>query len=119
MAAAIRACRSWLKSVSCPLLRDRSRVRRVGKWRRLDFEVYAYDLVWGPLSSKDGALAKLGELQVRRPAEFNPGGDENAVNLQARSPLELEEEIDQSGIAGASAQHPPAASEDCAGDSLH
>jgi hypothetical protein len=70
---------------------------------RLDFEVYAHDLVWRAFSLKDGALAKLGELKVSRPAEFNSGSDEDAVDLEARSPLELEEEIDQPGIGGASA----------------
>lgn len=90
-----------------------------GQRRRLDFEIYAYDLVWGTLASEYGALAKLGELKVSRSAEFNSGSDEDAIDLQARSPLELEEQIDQPGIGGASAQHPPAASEDCAGNSLH
>jgi len=95
------------------------RVRKFRQGRRLNFKIYAYDLVWGTLSSEYGALAKLSELKVSRPAEFNPGSDEDAVDFQARSPLELEEQIDQPGIGGASAQHPPSASEDCAGNGLH
>jgi hypothetical protein len=69
----------------------------------LHLEIDADNLFSAVLVSPAGALAKLGEPQMGSLAQLKSRRDENAVNLKTGAPLEFEEDIDQSGIGGASA----------------
>lgn len=87
-----------------------------GEGRGLYFEVDADDFVGGPFAAKYGALAELSKLMVSGAAEFDAGGDEDAVDFEARAALELEEQVDESRVGGATSEHPAAGGKDCAGD---
>ena len=65
------------------------------------------------------ALAELGEPNVSRMAEFEPGRNEHAVDIEARLALEFKQHGHRSGVAGAPAQNPSPAAEDAAGEHLH
>lgn len=101
------------------LLRDRLGARWLRQRRGLNLEIHAHNLVRRTLPTKYGALAKLRELQVGRSAQFHAGSDKDAVDLQARSPLEFKEQVYQAGISRAAAQHPPATCEDRPSHSLN
>lgn len=97
----------------------------------LDFEVDAGDLSAAILLMAAGTLAKLGKADVAGLAEFETGGDEDAVDVNAGLAFEFKEHVDGSGVICATAEHPTAATQDCAregvnqssrfldGDSLH
>lgn len=58
-----------------------------------------------------GALAKLSESDVAGLAQLDSGGDEHAVDVNARLALELEEHIYGAPVVGTAAQHPSPATE--------
>ena len=87
--------------------------RRVWHRKGLDFEIDAGDLRAAILLVAAGALAKLGEADVPVLAQFEAGGNEHAVDVEAGLALELEQHAHRAGVAGAAAQNPAAAAEDC------
>ncbi len=49
---------------------------------------------------------------MRTLAQFQPSRDENAVNLKARLPFKLKQNVDQALVTRAAAQNPASASQD-------
>ena len=84
----------------------------------MDFEIHACDFCPALALATAGALAKFGESDVTRLAQFKTGRNEHAVDIEACLPFKFEEEIHQPCVTGAAAENPPAATQDSAGEAL-
>ena len=64
------------------------------------------------LCAHSRALAQFSETNVSLLAEFDARCDQDAVDVDARMALKLEEHIHQAGISRSPAQHPTPAAQD-------
>lgn len=80
--------------------------------KSLDFQVYAGDFRSAVASLIARALAQFSETDMPGLAELDSGGNQKAVDLNARTPLEFKEHVNHSVVAGTAAEHPAAASQD-------
>ena len=84
----------------------------------LNLQVDAGDLRAAFLLMAAGALAELGKADMPVLAQFQPGGDQHAVDVHAGLALELEEHAHRACIVSAAAQNPAATAENCTRENL-
>ena len=101
----MRTLESKLLADSGSLRRTRGESASVGE--SLNFQVNAGYLGATIAVLTAGALAELSEADMAGLAEFDSGGYEDAVNVDAGLALELEEHGDGSGVACAAAEDQP------------
>ena len=85
----------------------------------MDLEVHTGNLPFAVARVVARALAQLGESNVPGLAELYTCRNQQAVYLDTGPPLEFEKHIDYARIAGSSAQHPSATSQDAPRESAN
>lgn len=78
-------------------------------------ELDANDLKRAAFNEIFGAVAQFGQLEMRVTAEFQTGGDEDRVNLDAGGAGELKIQLGRLNPLSGTGQHPPAAGQQCSG----
>jgi hypothetical protein len=95
----------------CPF----ERIHREG----LNLKIDADNLRTARLRAETSALAQFREPEMGSAAQVKTHCNQDAVDLYARLPFKFEEHAHGSGIVGAAAQHPTAATENGPGQGLH
>ena len=100
-------------------MRQRARIPVILDRRRLNLEINAHDLLLAFLPNHARALAQFRKADMRSLAEFKTRRNQDAVNLQARPPFKLKENVDQARVTRAPAQYPASATENRPSKGLH
>jgi hypothetical protein len=87
--------------------------------RRLNFKIYAHNLLPAFFLNHARTLAQFRKADVRALAQFQTRRNQNAVNLKAGASFKFKQDIDQARVTCASAQNPAPAAEYRARDGLH
>jgi hypothetical protein len=87
--------------------------------RRLNLEIDAHNLLLAFFPNHPRTLAQFRKADVRTLAEFKTRRNQDAVDLQARPPFKLKENIDQARVTRAPAQYPASATENRTSKGLH
>lgn len=85
----------------------------------LYLKINADNLRAARLRAETGALAQFREAEMGSAAQVKTHRNQDAVDLYTRLPFKFEEHAHGSGIVGAAAQHPTAATKNGPGQGLH